>query len=219
MIHCLWMAHARIDISGQRFGALVVLYRDGRIGRHAAWRCKCDCGVYVNVTGSWLRRGVKKACGINGHSWAKICASKRGIADSKRPEHNVWERMIDRCTNEKHHKFESYGGRGITVCERWMSFKSFFLDMGSRPTPEHTIERKNNDGNYDPDNCVWATKKEQNRNKRNTLFVEYDGERIKLIELMERFSISYANVVSRLRIGWSIDDALTIPVRVKKKSS
>lgn len=116
--------------------------------------------------------------------------------------------MKDRCSNPKNKAFRWYGGRGISVCKRWMSFENFLVDMGDRPDGKF-IERKNNNGNYEPGNCKWASKKEQARNTRTNRFETAFGITATLVELCERFDVGYKMVWARLSYGWGIEDALT----------
>ena len=150
-----------IDLTGKRFGMLVVLRRDERHhGRHIRWICRCDCGLpEKSVRGGHLNAGRAKSCGCN----ANITHGMHGSR-----EYKSWEMMIQRCTNERYDKFSYYGGRGITVCERWLKFKNFFADMGKRPA-DRSLDRIDVNGNYEPQNCRWATKSEQMFNRRRPL--------------------------------------------------
>lgn len=203
--------HNRIAMEGQRFGALTVIRRAPRTHRHADWICRCDCGTECVKRGFRLRQGRVKSCGQNGCSWWDFTTCRR----SKRPEYKSWQHMMRRCDQPK---YKYHHGRGIMVCEHWRSFENFLADVGPRPSPKHTIDRINNDGNYEPGNVRWATAAEQNLNQRNTLWVEHEGERIKLFDLLERLGIKKSVVYSRLNIGWSLEKALTEPVRHKKKN-
>lgn len=120
--------------------------------------------------------------------------------------------MLNRCRDPKHQSFKYYGGRGIIACERWQSFANFYADMGPRPTPNHSIDRIDNDGPYSPENCRWTTQKEQTRHKRGNRMVVYGGKEMTLAEACENSAIRYDTVRYRLSIGWSIDRALTEPV-------
>jgi hypothetical protein len=129
-----------------------------------------------------------------------------------RPEYAAWKNMKTRCYNENHNEYHRYGGRGITVCDRWRnSFEAFYADMGSRPSSFHSIDRRNNDGNYEPDNCRWATKSEQRLNSSRIRFVEYDGARFALDQICKMKNISRSMVAWRLDAGWSVKEAIDIP--------
>lgn len=150
-----------VDMSGLSFGKLSVVTRAGRTERGLArWLCDCACGKEVLVAGADLRNGNTRSCG---------CSRKRsnGEAAAGTPEYIAWESMISRCENKKHLSWHDYGGRGIKVSPVWRkNYKQFLSDVGRRPTPNHTLDRKNNDGNYEPGNVRWATRSEQNANQR-----------------------------------------------------
>jgi hypothetical protein len=127
-------------------------------------------------------------------------------------EYKAWANMKERCLNPKFIGWEEYGGRGIKVCERWInSFVDFLSDMGPRPSNKHSVDRKDPDGDYEPNNCRWATDKEQANNKRNNHYVEYQGERFTLTQLTEKLGKDFKLVHHRLRRGWSLEDALQKP--------
>ncbi len=136
------------------------------------------------------------------------------------PEKLAWRCMIARCENPKQTRFERWGGRGIKICRRWRdSFQNFFADVGPRPSPDHSIERVDNDGHYEPKNVRWATSKEQARNRVSTFFVEFRGETRPLVEFVERFDLNYWGVYRRIHsYGWSVDEALTRPLGAGKRS-
>lgn len=129
----------------------------------------------------------------------------------KTPEFNSWTCMKSRCFNPKFPFYEDYGGRGITVCERWMVFENFFADMGPRPSLKHTLDRIDNNGHYEPDNCRWATKSEQNCNRKNAVVLEFRGERLNLEIWAKRVGIKVDTIAGRLKRGWPVDEALTVP--------
>jgi hypothetical protein len=156
------------DITGQKFGRLTAIKRLGSSKRgQSIWLCRCDCGKIKEIVLTRLSR--VKSCGcllremhINGNANFRHGHWKNS---KPTPEHNAWVRMRQRCYNENRDNYRYYGGRGITVCERWRSsFENFFADMGPRPSPAHSIDRINNDGDYEPSNCRWATRSEQMKN-------------------------------------------------------
>ncbi len=124
------------------------------------------------------------------------------------PEYRAWAHAIGRCTKVKDSSYARYGGRGIYVCKRWMeSFTSFLADMGLRPSPLHTLERKDGDGPYSPDNCKWATMIEQSNNRVSNRRIEYGGETLNVKQWAERFKINRKTLISRLNRGWSLEQA------------
>ena len=148
-------------LEGQRFGRLVVVSVRGRgKDHHVSWECLCDCGKRSIVRSSSLMSGQTKSCGC---FQIEKATSHNG---RHRPEYNTWATMLQRCMNPNNPSYKDYGGRGITVCDDWLKFENFFRDMGKRPTPKHSIDRKENGGNYEPGNCRWATNTEQAMNKR-----------------------------------------------------
>jgi hypothetical protein len=168
---------------------------------HVYWTCQCECGTTKDISGIHLRNGKISSCGC------KI-GDFHGLSNA--PEYNVWHKIIDRCTNPKSKAWNDYGGRGITVCERWKnSFRLFIEDMGRRPSPELTVERVDNDLGYAPDNCKWATRKEQCLNKRNNLLISLNGRTMTLKEWSFETGIERQTISRRLRRGWSAKDALT----------
>ena len=145
---------AFIDMTGQRFGMLVCEAR-GRSSRTygVKWVCRCDCGNVVEVFGANLRRGLSTCCG---------CSHRKAYGHSypRSPTYHSWDAMRARCEKPATNSYEIYGGRGITVCDRWKTFSNFLEDMGERP-PGTTLDRIDPDGNYEPANCRWATNEEQ----------------------------------------------------------
>lgn len=161
--------------------------------------CRCSCGTEKLVSRSAMRRGVVVSCGCYGRE-ARLKAVWRHGKSLKGPSrrvYGVWASMIQRCENPNAGHFQNYGGRGIKVCERWHDFILFEADMGPRP-PGMTVERLNNDGNYEPDNCTWASRRAQARNKSTTHIVDFRGEKHSLREVAEALLISPKLLGSRM---------------------
>ncbi len=158
-----------IDIAGQRFGRLVVLFATERKDYgFAYWQCRCDCGEVSEVRSYSLRKGGTKSCGCIARVKSRQRLTTHGQAQGKRTaEYRAWHSMKDRCFCVNNKSYSYYGGRGITVCDRWRnSFENFFEDMGKKPRKDLSLDRVDNNGNYAPNNCRWATHSEQQSNKR-----------------------------------------------------
>lgn len=197
-----------IDIIGQRFGKWLVLSRDGLKNGSHAFKCKCDCGTIRAVSGSTLRAGISLSCGCVGNAKTSKRNFKHGLY--RIPERGVWCQMIQRCENPKYDVYNYYGGRGIKVCKRWRkSFLSFIQDMGRRPSENHSIDRKDNNGDYEPGNCHWATKVEQSNNRRSNRFIEACGLTLTLKEWSVKNGIPESTIWCRLRSEWPTDKAVS----------
>ena len=168
--------------------------------------CVCDCGNMTVVRNGDLRSGNTKSCGCYRVSLCVETHFSHGHAFStgESKTHKAWQHMRERCSNPNNGSWKDYGGRGIKVCDRWQSFVNFVDDMGECPS-NRMLERDDNDGNYEPGNCRWATRTEQNRNKRNNRLFTVDGITSCLAETCERTGISINTVKSRLRSGWPTD--------------
>lgn len=153
-----------VDLVGKRFGQLSVIEMSSRKNGRIMWRCKCECGEELDVRGTHLRSGATTTCGCGRASLTIARSTTHGY--SNRTEYFIWWSMKARCLNKNHKQYSDYGGRGITICQRWLdSFENFLNDMGDRPG-KLTLDRIDNDKGYEPGNCRWATRQEQYANSR-----------------------------------------------------
>ncbi len=188
------------DLTGKQFGRWTVLGPAPKRGKNRRWWCVCECGTERDVLGFQLNSGATVSCGCSGGT--------HGLWGST--EWNSWSSMRQRCNNPNMVYYNMYGGRGIYVCDRWQdSFENFYEDMGSKPSPSHSIERIDNDGPYSPENCRWATKKEQAGNRRSARTLTHEGETLSLTEWAGRLGITPNALYMRLYKGWSVEKALT----------
>jgi hypothetical protein len=171
------------------------------------WLCRCTCGAEKTVVQDNLRAGSARSCGC----LHKELVTKHGQHDS--PTYSCWERMIQRCNNPNEAAFGNYGGRGISVCERWGSFENFLADMGERPTSKHSIDRIDNNGNYEKANCRWATRSQQDRNLRRNVWVTHEGRTMILADWAKEAGVPQQVLRGRLnQCNWSFSDAISTPV-------
>jgi len=197
-----------IDLTGNKYNRLTVIRRLDNKKRATIWLCRCDCGNRVDVFAQHLKNGHTKSCGC--FKIEKVTKYGHTTHKTKSKIYGKWVDMHQRCNNSNHKHYKSYGGRGITVCERWSKFENFLEDMGI-PKNKDELDRVDVDSNYEPNNCKWSTRREQCRNKRNTLYVNYKGESIKLISLAEKYNIQYHRLYNRVvRQSMSIDNALSL---------
>mgnify|MGYP001618838060 CR=1 FL=1 len=205
---------------GQRFDRLVVVSLDQVVAFHRPTAvCRCDCGNVRTVTINNLKNGGSRSCGCRRNERLKQRSVTHGA--SEWPEYAVWNTMIARCENPKHERYPRYGGRGITVCDEWRSsFERFISDMGRRPSPSHSIDRKDNDGHYAPDNCRWATPREQAANTSQKRLLTLNGRTQRLCEWSAETGIRSQLLITRMgRLGWSVEKALTTPVQSRSGAS
>lgn len=175
--------------------------------------CRCDCGGEVTVAKSNLRPGHTTSCGCRqreaGKENGRVSHQKHGMCGT--PEYAAWLNMIQRCTNPKATRYGRYGGRGIAICEQWLeSFDAFYADVGPRPSKHHSIDRINNDGNYEPGNVRWATGAEQQRNRACNRMVEIDGKLVCVADAAKMLGINDSTVRTRIHSGQSPEEALQL---------
>lgn len=161
------------DLTDKRFGRLVVIAENGHYGNEIVWLCRCDCGKIKTIRGGSLRTGKTLSCGCFNKEVtidrSKITNRKHGLCANGviTSEYRTWQHMIGRCTQPSRKDYKNYGGRGISVCERWKdSVQDFLKDMGPKPSAKHSLDRIDVNGNYEPSNCRWATWREQRMNQR-----------------------------------------------------
>lgn len=195
---------------GQVFGSYRVIaesYVERRVRRVL---CECACGRRAVVQVGNLRSGHSTRCrSCATRAKSRIHGETSGGRGSA--EYRIWAQMIARCSNPTHERFPDYGGRGIVVCDRWReSLTNFIADMGRRPSPDHQLERRDNDGPYSPENCVWATRTEQGRNKRNNVLITAHGRTMPVSAWAEEMGIGASTIRRRLRLGWPGELAVSI---------
>lgn len=197
------------DMTGLRFGSLSVIERaeNARSGQ-ARWICLCDCGNTVTARGDYLRNGTTKSCGC--YKTAIINEFNRRHGGAGTRLYRIWQNMKDRCSRENNAHYSDYGGRGITVCEEWQTSFDAFRDwaLSSGYDDSLTLDRRDNDGGYTPENCRWATRKEQANNQRSNRVVIFNGEKHTVSEWAEICGISGNALRLRLNRGWTVEAAL-----------
>ena len=200
----------KYDLTGQKFGYALAIEHIG----HGRWKCKCDCGNTFVASGQMLRTHRTKSCGC----WQKNGDYRTGrtIKHGKTHTriHRIWMAMLARCSSPGNTAYKNYGGRGITVCDEWknsfMSFYEWAIDNGYNDTL--TIDRVDNEKEYSPENCRWATRKTQLNNTRRNHFITYDGKTLTVAQWSELLGISIHALSHRIERGWSIERAFTTPV-------
>jgi hypothetical protein len=201
------------DLTGLKFGRLTFVgYLGKTFGTTFHWECRCDCGKTIIAQSKNIKNGRTKSCGCFQIETIKKLRTTHGECqlDRRSPEYRAWAAMKSRCNNPKGRGYEDYGGRGIKVCDKWSkSFEDFLADMGRRPSPKHSLDRfPNNDGNYEPDNCRWATPRQQNSNTRKSLNISIRGETKCLSEWARISGNSKQLIHQRLKKGWEKEKAI-----------
>lgn len=208
------MGDTAISMIGFKSGRLKVIARStGPDRKRAYWKCRCTCGKTVTVMGKYLRAHEVKSCGcLNRQAIDGPANFRHGHAPESgvSPTYITWYGIIQRCENPHSKAYVEYGTRGTSVCERWHDFKNFLADMGERPAGKTLDRWPNNNGNYEPGNCRWATPKEQANNTRRNRRITFHGETLTLTEWAQRIGISISGLHSRLK-HWPVDRALREP--------
>ena len=199
-----------VDITNQKFGRLTAIQLVGYT-KHSKqlWEFYCDCGAVTtkaaNTVVSDAKKGRSPGCGCK-----QFYGNRRTHGQHGTPEYIIWKGLRQRCNDTSHISYHNYGGRGIKVCARWDNFEAFLADMGPRPSPKHTIDRRENDGDYCPGNCFWATRKVQSRNKRTNRLLTHDGQTMTVTDWAAKLGIKRDTLFARLNSGMSPAKALTM---------
>ena len=208
----------QLNITGKRFGKLVAIKMIGKNKNGGyLWQCKCDCGNEITASVGNLNNGHTKSCGCLRAYRCKMNFTKHGLESTRL--YDIWRDMRLRCYDERNISYNRYGGRGITICDEWKEDVKAFYDwaMANGYNDGLTIERIDNDGNYSQENCRWATVKEQANNRRSNVLVTHNGKTQTMKEWAHEVGIPCRVVWARMqRLGWSVERALTDPVRKGK---
>lgn len=206
-----------VDLTGRQFGKLTVVsqsFREGATKRW--WRCKCSCGEISVVPTDKLTSGHTKSCGCGKYDGIRISGFKHGLSQTYKREFRIWCAMRRRCTDTNSPDYPAYGGRGISVQPQWLDFKTFIEDMGPCP-PGMSIERSNNNQGYGPDNCKWATAKEQANNRRPTKSLTWNNQQWTMSELGRQIGLSPSGMQKRIR-KLGLERAMNLPIQENKKT-
>jgi len=195
----------KINMVGKTYGKLLILeeVKERDSYGYILYKCKCSCGKEKIIRGHNIRSGNSLSC-----SCSRIQPNLKHNM-SYTAEHNAWRSMKKRCKNKNDPRYEDYGGRGIKVCDRWInSFENFFEDMGYKPSKSHSIERINNDGDYEPSNCIWADVKTQARNKRTSMKILYENKIIDIFLFSEIMNLSVSGAKKRIFRNYKLTDGI-----------
>ena len=206
-----------IDRTGEKIGRLTIIKIAGKdkFGR-VVWQCKCDCGNIKNILGCHIKLNHTISCGCYNreHNYGRVTHTTHGKCYTR--IYKIWRGIINRCENINIKSFERYGGRGIKMCEEWrndfMTFYNWSMANGYRD--DLTIDRINNNGNYEPSNCRWATLIEQANNKRCNLRYIVNGENLTLKQISQKYNVNYKELFARVKyLGWDIEKAVFEPIK------
>ncbi|MFF0512443.1 hypothetical protein [Streptomyces sp. NPDC004250] len=195
----------KIDLTGQTFGRLSVVKEAGRTPQgRGTWRCRCECGTEKDIVGNSLRSGTTRSCGC-----LRPGGRTHGMHGTR--VYRIWKGIVRRTTKPQAHNYARYGGRGITICQRWLDFESFYADMGE-PPEGGSIDRIDTDGPYSPDNCRWTTDADQRRNQRRSVKLTWRGRTLVAKDWATLLGLHHNTVYKRIADGWDVERALTTGV-------
>lgn len=198
-----------LNLAGKTFGLWTVIASAPSRNRETWWLVRCACGTEAECRGARLTSGRSNSCGCS--------VRTDDSTGSKRPEYRAWSSMLARCRNPRNNRYYAYGARGIKVCDRWLSFENFLTDMGPRPSPQHTIDRIDNDVDYTPENCRWLPADQQSANRRVNHYLTIDGRTQTLSAWADEVGVSPNCIRSRIAAGESPASAISRPSRRRKK--
>lgn len=207
------------DINGTVFGYWTATSETQKCSGSLYVFCKCKCGTAKYVRLEKLRNGTSKSCGCYQREMNTTHGMTATSVRRESREYWVWNSMVRRCTNAKDAGYKNYGGRGITVCDKWLTYVGFIEDMGFRPSDAHSIDRLDNNKGYCKENCAWVIRTNQARNKRNNRIIEINGVKKTLAEWSEISGVSYTAIIHRINSGWPIEEAVMKPARKMTRSA
>jgi hypothetical protein len=206
------MAESKSITPGDRFSRWTVVSESDRPGSKS-YNCVCDCGSERIVRKEKLLNGSSRSCGCLRNEELTTHGLTANAIRKDSSEYWIWNSMIQRCHNPRNVQYPEYGGRGILVCDEWRTFENFYRDMGPRPSKGHSIDRIDNDAGYSPSNCRWATRQEQNLNKRDSRRLTANGVTKCLQEWARDLGCSHATILHRIKAGWTEEEAVTKQAR------
>lgn len=201
------------DLTGQTFHRLTVIEKNNNMVKPGVyWNCKCSCGNIIAAMSHPLTSGRTKSCGCLARETTKKRSITHGMSYTR--EYNIWNSMIVRCEDPNSAAFKNYGGRGITICDEWRyDFAAFYNHIGKRPSPKHSVDRINNNGNYEPGNVRWATEREQHNNTRRNHKITVHGHTMSIAEWARFVNMKKVTLITRIKKGWPPAKAVFQPVR------
>lgn len=216
----------KVDLLGRRFQRWFVLRETPRPSwarKVIYWWCRCDCGRERRVNSSSLVSGLSTSCGCQNRERIRATLTTHGFAatdkSTRPPEYTIWCHVIRRCESTTSPNYPDYGGRGIRVCDRWHDFGAFYADMGPRPSALHSIDRRDNDGPYAPENCAWVSMRTQSNNRRNNRRITWNGRSQTLTQWGRELGLRPATLLGRIKSHWSLERAMTEPLHQQRPRS